>query len=98
MRKPFIAALIAGAVLAAPAAAPAQDGPSLTPIISSTDWLNGRPDKAELKGRVVLVDFYTFDCINCKHVEPNLRKLYGDTPRHDLVIIGVHSPETPFER
>jgi thiol-disulfide isomerase/thioredoxin len=46
----------------------------------------------------VIVDFYTFDCINCKHVQPNLRELYKSKSRNDLVIVSVHSPETPFER
>ena len=71
---------------------------SLDAVLSSTDWLNGRLTSSDVRGKVVLVDFYTFECINCQHVEPNLRKLYRDTQRDDLVIIGVHSPETPYER
>jgi len=67
-------------------------------VLSSHDWLNGRVNASDVRGKVVLVDFYTFECINCQHVEPNLRKLYHDTRRDDLVVIGVHSPETPFER
>jgi len=80
---------------------PASAGASTTgldAVLSSHDWLNGRVTAADVRGRVVLVDFYTFECINCQHVEPNLRKLYHDTHRDDLVIIGVHSPETPYER
>lgn len=67
-------------------------------VLSSHDWLNGHMQASDVKGKVVLVDFYTFECINCQHVEPNLKKLYHDTRRDDLVVIGVHSPETPFER
>ena len=67
-------------------------------VLSSPDWLNGRVNATDVRGKVVLVDFYTFECINCKHVEPNLRKLYHDTGRDDLIIISVHSPETPYER
>jgi hypothetical protein len=43
------------------------------------------------------LDFYTFECINCKHTEPNLRSLYANTSRADLIILSVHSPETPYE-
>ncbi|HYK52933.1 MAG TPA: redoxin domain-containing protein [Candidatus Eremiobacteraceae bacterium] len=69
----------------------------LNAVLSSPDWLNGRVNASDVSGKVVLVDFYTFECINCQHVEPNLRKLYHDTQRNDLVIISVHSPETPYE-
>jgi len=84
-------ALFCGYASAAPNA-------SLSTLLASTQWLNGCPTGAELKGKVVLVDFYTFECINCKHVQPNLRRLYADDARSDLVILSVHSPETPFER
>src|SRR5579859_3564975 len=80
---------------------PAGAGASTTgldTVLSSHDWLNGHVTSSDVRGKVVLVDFYTFECINCQHVEPNLRKLYHDTRRGDLVVIGVHSPETPFER
>jgi thiol-disulfide isomerase/thioredoxin len=79
-------------------AAFASSGPALTAVLSSNQWLNSQVKPGDVRGKVVLVDFYTFDCINCKHVEPNLRALYHDTSRDDLVIISVHSPETPFER
>jgi thiol-disulfide isomerase/thioredoxin len=47
-------------------------------------------------GKVVIVDVFTFDCYNCKNVVPNLRTL--DAKRSgDLVIVGIHSPETPYE-
>jgi hypothetical protein len=45
----------------------------------------------------VVLDFYTFGCYNCKNVEPNLRALYKNESRRDLVILSVHSPETPYE-
>lgn len=73
-------------------------GPSLAPAIHAADWLNGRVTSAQAAGKVVVLDFYTFGCINCQHTEPNLRALYGGTSRSDLTIISVHSPETPFER
>ena len=88
----FTAALL----LATPQAFGAS-APSLNTLFTAHDWINGRPSQAQLQGKVVLVDFYTFDCINCKHVEPNLRELYHGTSRSDLVVVSVHSPETPFE-
>jgi thiol-disulfide isomerase/thioredoxin len=73
-------------------------GPSLGSVTGAADWIHGNVTAVQLQGKVVLVDFYTFDCINCKHTEPNLRSLYANNPRKDLVIIGVHSPETSYER
>lgn len=64
-----------------------------------TEWLNtARPiDLAELKGKVVLLDFWTYCCINCMHVLPDLKYLeekYGD----QLVVIGVHSAKFDNEK
>jgi thiol-disulfide isomerase/thioredoxin len=73
-------------------------GVSLNGALAQTDWLNGRPNAADVRGKVVLLDFYTFLCYNCKNTEPNLRALYKRYPRKDLVILGVHSPETPYEK
>ncbi|HKW45766.1 MAG TPA: redoxin domain-containing protein [Candidatus Eremiobacteraceae bacterium] len=70
---------------------------ALSPALNAPDWVNGRITAAQASGKVVLLDFYTFECINCKHTEPNLRSLYGSTSRSDLVILSVHSPETPYE-
>jgi thiol-disulfide isomerase/thioredoxin len=49
-------------------------------------------------GKVVVVDVFTFECINCKHVVHELRRLRAALPQRDLVIVGIHSPETPYER
>jgi thiol-disulfide isomerase/thioredoxin len=87
-----LAALLAGGSLARTAAA----APTLDPLVSHTNWLAARPQAADLHGRVVLVDIFTFGCYNCKNVTPNLRALYS---KHDprLAIVGVHTPETPYE-
>jgi len=97
MSRTFAFAAVFSLFLSLPAAVGASTT-GLDAILSSRDWLNGRPTASDVRGKVVLVDFYTFDCINCKHVEPNLRALYHETSRDDLVIISVHSPETPMER
>jgi len=62
-------------------------------------WLNtDRPlTVAALKGKVVLLDFWTYCCINCMHIIPDLKKLEAKYPTQ-LVVIGVHSAKFPNER
>jgi len=64
-----------------------------------TGWLNTtRPIKFnELRGKFVLIDFWTFCCINCIHVLPELKKLEHAYP-NELVVVGVHSPKFAGER
>lgn len=69
---------------------------SLDTVLHARSWLDVVPTHANLRGKVVLVDVFTFDCINCKNITPNLRTLART--RRDLAIIGIHSPETPYER
>jgi thiol-disulfide isomerase/thioredoxin len=63
------------------------------------EWFNtAAPLRLEdLRGRVVLLDFWTYCCINCMHVLPDLRYL-EDKYRDGLVVIGIHSPKFPNER
>ena len=64
----------------------------------ATEWLNSEPlDSAELRGRVVLVDFWTLTCINWLRQEPYVRA-WSQAYRNDgLAVIGVHTPEFSFE-
>jgi thiol-disulfide isomerase/thioredoxin len=71
---------------------------TLSPLIHTAAWFGAKPTAQSLSGKVVLVDVFTFECINCKHVVPELRALRSSIPQRDLAIIGVHSPETPYER
>ncbi len=71
--------------------------PSLQPVLSAPQWINGRAQASGVRGKVVIVDVFTFGCINCKHVIPELRSLYRTTSRKDLQIIGIHTPETSYE-
>ena len=71
-------------------------------IVGTQRWFNvpgGRPlSLADLRGRVVLLDFWTFSCINCLRTLPGLRQLDARYRRAGLTIVGVHAPEFPFER
>jgi cytochrome c biogenesis protein CcdA/thiol-disulfide isomerase/thioredoxin len=61
-------------------------------------WLNSPPLKLRwLRGKVVLVDFWTYSCINCLRTLPHLKKWDARYRSHGLVILGVHSPEFAFE-
>lgn len=69
------------------------------PEFPKADWLNvGSPlTMAGLKGKVVLLDFWTYACINCMHVIPDLKKL-EEKYENELVVIGVHSAKFKNER
>jgi cytochrome c biogenesis protein CcdA/thiol-disulfide isomerase/thioredoxin len=63
------------------------------------EWLNSAPLTTEgLKGKVVLVDFWTYSCINCLRSIPYVRAWAEKYRDHGLVVIGVHAPEFAFER
>ncbi|WAL39725.1 NHL domain-containing thioredoxin family protein [Brevibacterium sp. BRM-1] len=84
------------------APSPARGGaPRLhAPQLTGRRWINtgGRElSLADLRGKVVLLDFWTFCCINCLHVLDELRPI-EEKYRDELVIIGVHSPKFEFER
>jgi thiol-disulfide isomerase/thioredoxin len=62
-------------------------------------WFNSPPlTNAQLKGKVVLVDFWTYSCINCLRTLPYLEAWDSKYRKDGLVIIGVHAPEFAFER
>ncbi len=62
-------------------------------------WLNSEPQTmAALKGKVVLVDFWTYSCINCVRTLPYLTKWDEKYRDQGLVIVGIHSPEFEFEK
>jgi cytochrome c biogenesis protein CcdA/thiol-disulfide isomerase/thioredoxin len=91
------AAGTAGAAPAAAAAIPDRNGAD---PLARTDgrWLNSPPLTLEaLKGKVVLVDFWTYSCINCLRTLPYLRAWQERYAAAGLVIVGVHTPEFGFE-
>ncbi len=68
-------------------------------ILTDGMWLNSDPLSMEdLKGKVVIIDFWTYSCINCVRTIPYLKSWFETYEDDGLVIIGVHSPEFAFER
>lgn len=84
------------------AAAPATTLPVegiLPDLAGATTWLNSPPLSAQsLRGKVVLIDFWTFACINCQRALPHVRAWAEKYKDQGLVVVGVHSPEFAFER
>lgn len=69
---------------------------------ASNQWLNTEDNKpltiASLKGKVVLIDFWTYSCINCLRTLPYINSWYQKYHDKGLVIVGVHAPEFEFEK
>ena len=62
-------------------------------------WFNSAPLKlSDLRGKVVLVDFWTYGCVNCVNTLPHVTELYAKYKDRGLVVVGVHTPELPFEK
>ncbi len=71
----------------------------IPPLAGATQWLNSPPLTAEsLRGKVVLVDFWTYSCINCLRTLPYVRAWAEKYKDKGLVVIGVHAPEFAFEK
>ena len=68
-------------------------------LSGATAWLNSPPLTREgLRGKVVLIDFWTYSCINCLRALPYVQAWFDKYKDHGLVVIGVHSPEFAFEK
>ena len=90
--KTMIALLFAAASISAQAA----QAPEFTGI---DNWLNSPPlSMQQLRGKVVLVDFWTYTCINCIRTLPYVKSWHEKYKDKGLVVVGVHTPEYPFER
>jgi thiol-disulfide isomerase/thioredoxin len=69
------------------------------PEIANEVWLNSETSRlSELRGKVVLVEFWTFGCYNCRNVEPYVKAWHNKYKDQGLVVVGVHSPEFGYER
>ena len=68
-------------------------------FVGISNWLNSGPlTLADLRGKVVLVDFWTYGCINCTRTLPHVTRLYDTYQDRGLVVVGIHTPEFPFEK
>jgi len=71
----------------------------MPPLAGAVEWLNSPPLTAEgLRGKVVLIDFWTYSCINCLRAIPYVRAWAEKYKDQGLVVIGVHTPEFAFEK
>jgi thiol-disulfide isomerase/thioredoxin len=69
------------------------------PALPASDWLNSKPlTLAGLRGHPVLVEFWTFDCVNCRNSLPWMKRIYARYAPQGLTVIGIHSPELEHER
>ena len=69
------------------------------PELAAGDWINSEPLKLQdLRGRVVLIEFWTFGCYNCRNTCPFVKTWHDRYREKGLTVIGVHSPEFDEER
>ncbi|NIF53385.1 thioredoxin family protein [Burkholderia sp. Ax-1724] len=95
----FSAFAATAATSTAAIAAPLENGPPAPEFTGITQWLNSEPLKLQqLRGKVVLVDFWTYSCINCANTLPYVKSWNQKYKDQGLTVIGVHTPEYPFER
>lgn len=82
-----------------PSIALAAPGRSLPEFQGIAQWLNSSPISiANLKGHVVLIQFWTFSCINCQRTLPSIVQWHQQYNAQGLKVIGIHTPEFAFER
>src|SRR6478736_2572646 len=72
---------------------------NMPPLDGATAWINSQPLKAaDLRGKVVLFEFWTYTCINWRRQLPYVRAWADKYKNQGLIVIGVHSPEFSFEK
>ena len=92
----FVAAFALAAWGSARADGPPKQVPDFTGI---NQWINSPPlSTPSLRGKVVLIDFWAYSCINCLRAIPHVEHLYQTYGNKGLVVIGVHTPEYDFEK
>lgn len=73
--------------------------PSPAPDVHGAPWFNSTPlSLSQLKGNVVMVEFWTFGCYNCRNVEPYVKQWRTRYQSQGFTVIGVHTPEFDHER
>ena len=82
-----------------PAEVPLEDLGRAPEVRGITAWINSEPlTLSALRGKVVLVHFWTFGCFNCRNVQPYVKAWYDRYEAAGFTVIGVHTPELSFER
>ncbi|WP_182657299.1 cytochrome c biogenesis protein DipZ [Stenotrophomonas lacuserhaii] len=95
--QPGAAAMTSTGAAAADVPLPVEG--ELPALEGTTGWLNSPPlTREQLRGKVVLIDFWTYSCINCLRAMPFVHEWAERYRDHGLVVIGVHTPEFAFER
>jgi thiol-disulfide isomerase/thioredoxin len=100
MKIPVLAALLvtAATLLCGTPAHAAPKAPEFTHS-SPAEWLNSKPLRlSQLRGKVVLVEFWAFECVNCRRTQPWLHAIQQRYAEKDFVIVSVHTPELQEER
>ncbi|HYM44343.1 MAG TPA: cytochrome c biogenesis protein DipZ [Steroidobacteraceae bacterium] len=91
-------ATMSGAMTGRPAGEPPVEG-ELPALAGAVAWLNSPPlTRAALRGKVVLIDFWTYSCINCLRALPYVKSWWERYRAAGLLVVGVHAPEFPFEK
>jgi thiol-disulfide isomerase/thioredoxin len=94
-----VVATPAASAAASAVASPLGSGTGAPEFTGIDKWLNSDPlTMQQLRGKVVLVDFWTYTCINCIDVLPYVKAWNQKYKDQGLVVVGVHTPEYPFER
>ena len=89
--------LLVAAALASAQASASDQAPD--PVSATAQWLNSPPLTSEmLRGKVVLVEFWTYGCINCLHTLPYVKAWSAKYRQDGLLVVGVHTPEFAFEK
>lgn len=98
-RTIFLLFFLSTVILPASGFSPAKEMTLRAPEIESNHWINSDPLNWDaLKGKVALVEFWTFECYNCKNVEPYVKTWYEKFRDKGFEVVAVHSPEFERER
>lgn len=102
MNRRTLCSLAAVLVCAVPAAGQQPEDAFVgqkAPEFKTSEWINSEPLTLEgLRGKVVLIDFWAWDCPECAKTLPHLKDLYARYADQGLVIVGVHTPRGEFEK
>jgi len=100
LRRPiFVLLLLAAGTALAQHPEDAFVGQKAPELKAGDAWINSQPLKLEqLRGKVVLIDFWAFDCPFCAQAMPHIKEMYEKYGKDGLVVIGVHVPRIDYEK